>query len=349
MRSEKLLTAGVVAIILLTFTGLISSSYFLSKTIRPFSGKKVYHMHAADSNAYVFVDSLKTTAPDSVIAVQHNPPDTVTLRSVQFTLNHNPSLAVWIMTIAIMVGTACGLIVPLFYRIIVLTNSLNPSWKVWISAFFVTIAIGLFMWLSGRENQNLMSAFSIIETFHVLLYSVGGLKTLINGTMGVGLIAVFGIIFINFCIPLLHKMYGRDIDKILDSFRLLNDSLRFFLLAIAVLILYSLITTALMQRSINTVMVIRGFALFPTEFIYSYGLMFTVFLAAIYLPVHYHLKMEGKRIAAWMVASHDQNGIEEKIEQLEMKEPWLKTLQIFLTILSPIIGSLITDLLKHIN
>src|SRR5690606_17260188 len=112
----------------------------------------------------------------------------------------------------------------------------------------------------------------------------------------VGLIAVVGMLFINYCIPRISNVEG-DPNGRVALFQLLNDSLRFFLMAISVLILFSIVTTTLVQQSIDRVMTIRDFTLFPTEFIYAYGLIFTTFLASIYIPIQYHLKSEGKRMA----------------------------------------------------
>lgn len=348
-ESEKLHSGAIVTVILLIFIGLFASIYILDKNIRPFNGERFYKMHRADNNTYIFIDSLKSEN-DPAAATVASVPDIVFLSGARLTLNQNPSLTIWMMTIAMMVGTALGLVLPISFQIKRLLKKFRTSAAAFAGLIFLTLLIGVFLMLTSKGNPGLiMSAFNIIEEFQVLLYDATQLMTLIYLTMGIGLVAVFGMLLVNYCITRLSLLANNDPAGILYLFRLLNDSLHFFLMAISVLILFSVITSALIQQSIDTVMTIRGFTLFPTEFIYAYGLIFTIFLAAIYIPIHYHLKAEGKRIADQLRESNESEFTEEKAKQLEMKEPTKKSIQVLLTILAPILGSVFTDLLKQIT
>lgn len=356
MNIGKLTPAAINAVILLVFTGLFISLYILKNNILPFNGERVYKMHRSTDNFYIFIDSLSLDNTPPVTSTETAPAQ-VRINAGSLTLNHNPSLAVWMMAVSVMFGTALGLIIPLLFQVLKLQKIFRASWRTWIFQIIFGLLIGAFLAAASHESSPvkighdapdlLLSAFNIITEFKVLLRDVSGLMVMINITMLVGLIAVVGMLFINYCIPHISNVEG-DPNGRVALFQLLNDSLRFFLMAISVLILFSIVTTTLVQQSIDRVMTIRDFTLFPTEFIYAYGLIFTTFLASIYIPIQYHLKSEGKRMAD----AFRQSGVtiaEENIKQLEMKEPAAKNIQVFFTILAPILGSVFTDLLKHIT
>jgi hypothetical protein len=352
---------GTFIIILFALIGLFGTTFILSRTIRPnFEGKKVVDMIKLQKENYcLFVPEIVVPMEDGSLKKKHVTPlrsgfsvsNSVILMGSLLTLNRNPKLLIWILIFSIMVATALGFVLPLIYQIFRIVENHHPSTKRISTCFIFTVLISLGVFqLSTGKSDNILEIFEVIDKFHVLLLGSFTVKILVAFVITCGLVPIFGMLLIHSCINSLAKKTGHS-DRIVERFGLLNESLTFFLTISSVLIMFSIASTSFLQQSINSILEIKDagtrIEIFPSDFIYAYGLIFTIFLAIIYIPVYQQLKMKGKLIKEQLESLNSEyNLANDDLAQLEMKDSALKRIQVFASILAPILGSVITEGIK---
>jgi hypothetical protein len=160
-----------------------------------------------------------------------------------------------------------------------------------------------------------------------------------------GIAGIFGQLTINKAIDQLPDsldgMTEKEVKTAAGNFTLLHKNLKFILVASAALIVLTILTTDAMKRSINAE-IKTNIEIFPSEFVYIYGLVFTFYLAIFYLPVFYHLRKKGELLAADVAQTEKENAD----SAFFIKETPLQNFITVFSILSPIITSLAPDLLK---
>ena len=330
------------------FNDDISHAFELKKT----DDTSYYHFQVAS-------DTLaKATMTNKNVKVEDIKPTVAKVGRAKFLFNSNPILLVWMLVFSMMLGTATGLLLPVCGWI----KNLYVTFKPNVMAIVLLIIVILVIITGGEFLQtpdfvNLLTAFEITRCFKILFLCTTGLNVIIRVTMLIGGATVLGMFVINACIPKIEDAAQNDSKKIVELYELLRQGLKFFLTVLSVLIVYSIFTSSLFQQTLNNSIVIKGldnFTLFPSEFIYAYGLLFTIILAIIYLPIDYHLRYHGKKMAALIQQAMPTDEAqlktaEKEIKILESQDSGLKSLNIFLTILSPILGSAFSEIIKHIS
>jgi len=210
------------------------------------------------------------------------------------------------------------------------------------AGFVILFFIGLVVFSTG-ESAKLLSAFSMICKFHVLLTCTTDVKNLIGITTAIGCASIYGMLTVNLATSKVTTFSHSDQ---ITKFTALNNSLKFFLSSASILIMFSVVTTGFIQQALENVLSIKGFEVFPSEYIYAYGLVFTVFLGAVYLPIAQHLRSEGRRMLMRFESQQQSEQQKEMVEKLDIKESGLKNMQVILSILSPILGSIFSEVIK---
>lgn len=146
-----------------------------------------------------------------------------------------------------------------------------------------------------------------------------------------------------------------SVTQIARRYESMDRRLRFLLLSLALLIIYSVLTSATFQQVLSKAMYLNNGKniLLPSEYVYAYGLSFTVLLGIIYLPIDLHLRDQGKKIAS-KIRSEAGNDVQRLKDEkdlliLEGKESGLKNFSSVLAILSPVLGSAFTEFVKNIS
>lgn len=103
---------------------------------------------------------------------------------------------------------------------------------------------------------------------------------------------------------------------------MLRQKLRFFLWVIAAFIVFAILTTDALRRSILSE-VLANIELFPSNFVYIYGLIFTFFLAVLYLPIYFRLRSKGESVAEMI-----DTRLKSENKPKEERENYLTTFQI---------------------
>lgn len=270
-------------------------------------------------------------------------------------LQDNSPVFVALAVIAVFVGCAAGL-VPFLYNII---NELFSAFKydrtVWIYTGLITAGLGLLILLTQvlpyyQQPINLMEDFKILLKYENIfgrprMFSINAF--VIFGIV-VALTGVFGQLLINKSIGLLpdsilifDKQEQKSVSK---KFLLLRNSLNFFLYADATLVVFSVINTEALRGAIKNE-VSANIELFPQNYVYLCGLCFTFFLAVVYIPIFQHLKDKGSHYLD-QLTDESEPCDEKTINILTIEQTPLSSLKVALTILSPVLTSLVPGILK---
>jgi hypothetical protein len=249
-----------------------------------------------------------------------------------------------------MLAIAFGLVLPLFDNLHKIKEKFLKSQNLtWIIVISIAVSFAVILLGSGKLIH-ILTAFEIARYFRVVFSDTLGPNAIVILTMLIGGIAIFGILLVNKSIPEIQQLAGKDQKKATALYNELGDGLHFFLTVLSLLVMFSVFNTTLLQQALTNEISINGvkqFKVFPSEFIYAYGLIFTIILAIIYLPVDYHLRLAGVELSNTFPSDQSANAKSDGLSAI--KESGLKNLNIFLTLLSPILGSAFSEVIKHIS
>lgn len=87
--------------------------------------------------------------------------------------------------------------------------------------------------------------------------------------------------------------------------------------------------------------------IFPQNFVYLYGLMFTFYLALFYIPIFFRLKFKGRSMMNKIILNEDDDKKYKYLSKIFlMEETALDNLKATLSILAPVLSSLLPNILK---
>lgn len=342
-KQEKVPTWVAHITIILVMIGFLGSMFLLLGDIVPDGrGKRIYRVEISDSTRFILSDVADTIQAELIN--ETNP--VVEKRSFsnsQLTFNQNPKLLIWMLLFSSMVAAALGLLAPAIGEIRKVILVFKPRKR---SYFFNGSIIVVLLLLTGffgvgNKTEAMVTVVTIIEKFEILLSDTTVFAGLIRVTSFCGCTALFGMLVVTSSV----RQLDASETTAMSQFKILNLALRFFLTAISVLILCAVVTTSLMQQAIEAVIGFKNYVLFPVDFVYSYGMIFTILLAIVYIPIHFHLQTKGNEIEE---ALEKAGQSPEKVKSLG-KESSLKNLQVLFSILAPALGGIFSEILKHIG
>ncbi len=263
-------------------------------------------------------------------------------------LNRHPRFLVWGMLISIMIAISIGLL-PMYCKLInIFIKDYNfRAWKISVY-ILLAIIIGIICYFIHITSQKLLSAVDIITDFGIL-FKIGIIVDILNFIpLACSVFGVAVLLMIPKAADSLSKNLEveKDINVTISLFKKLDLITMILLYSLATIIAFSVLTTGALRESIGETIEVKGFDIFPVEIVYSYGLFFTVFLAFIYLPVQFYLKIKTIEIIDKLkkiTRDFDVNEmkIESYIEELDVKATPFSTFTTSLTILAPLISSLL--------
>lgn len=187
----------------------------------------------------------------------------------------------------------------------------------------------------------------MIEKFRILLNSVDIIRGIVLYTLAIGMIAVYGQLLINKSVnelpATIHQLSAGEIKAVSLKFILLRQKLKFFLICCAALIVFAIITTQLARSAILTE-IQTDIDIVPASFVYIYGMIFTFFLAVLYLPLYHRLKQKG---VAMLNVAEDEAVEKEKdpvLKRFIIKETPVESFKITFSILAPILTTIIPNI-----
>jgi len=135
-------------------------------------------------------------------------------------------------------------------------------------------------------------------------------------------------------------------DTFKAKFNLLSHSLKFFLAVATVLITFSVFTTGTLRKAILLEVIVEGVNMIPIEFVYLYGLQFTIVLVIFCLPIYFQLRIKGQDIINSSKNEPEPNEPAIKNMELFMQESVVDTFKVGFAILEPLISSILPDVLN---
>jgi hypothetical protein len=298
------------------------------------------------------VDTLRVTVhPHSMVlpAVAILPKPAVTINYAKLYFTYNVPFLIWMALISITVGCALALMPVVLHTIKNIYRLFNQKPKNLFRAVGIALLIGWFIYLTNNNHYVLM-LFHFMGYSKILLRHPNALNVLILIGMITGLAAICGQLLINNAITQLpHDITTLDAanrKKAAKEFAFLKAQLKFFLTVDAILIVLSIITTDTLRRSIIREVLVSGTnqeGLFPVEFAYMYGLVFTLYLALLYLPIYYRLRSKGMGMVEGIADTDEGNKLKAGFS---ITESPLESFKVALSILAPVATALIPGIIK---
>ena len=265
----------------------------------------------------------------------------------QYGFNNNPVLLVWIMLILIMVTLASGSCVLFLIEIVKLKNQYRIPQRDILVASLVSILVIAFTLLSLASNPGVYFTPQIEHDFGTLFNKPMILNAIPVGTLVFMIPAISTMLLIGLLAQKPFNAMGSSLAQVARSYLSLKKLLLYALQVLAVVIGFSVITTDTLGKAIKKQMHIdpAHFDLFPKEYSYVYGLMFSLFLALLYIPVS--LQLSGR--LEMLVELNEENGAPlkaELIKAMTKENSVLDNVKVVLTVFSPLLSSLLPDTFK---
>ncbi len=217
------------------------------------------------------------------------------------------------------------------------------DWKL----LLLTVGLLILIPFVSSYNRFLITPIEVIEKFHILINSPAIIRGIVLYTLAVSMIAVYGQLLINKSVnelpDTIRHLSADDIKTHSLKFILLRQKLKFFLVCCAALIVFAIITTQL-ARSAILKEIKTDIDIVPVSFVYVYGMIFTFFLAVLYLPLYHRLKQKGVA----MLNLNDDEALDKEndfvLKRFIIKESPIESFKITFSILAPILTTLIPNI-----
>ncbi len=263
-------------------------------------------------------------------------------------MSYNPLFLAWMALISVMTGFSASLSFVLSNEIKDLKRIFNLDRKDMRFIYLFTAAIALGIYFT-KSNKHVQTLFELMEDGKILVWHPRWLEILVIISLVAGCFAVAGQLTINKAIDTLaasvNSLAPQAQKDQLKRFKFLSAKLKGFLMIGAVLIVFTIITTDMLRRAVLAEIILSDkHNIFPREFVYLYGMIFTFFLALVYLPIHYRLKYKGECMVQELDAKNEE--ARHLVDSFTLKETPLENFKVAFSILAPVVSSLVPELLK---
>jgi hypothetical protein len=347
----------IVLIILMGAAGLMGTITYLTWDLK-MSANSVQHWAVKDSSGTVIkgqaalVDTLRVVIhPNSMRlpAPAKLPKPDVTLNYAELYLTYNTPFLIWMVLIAVTVACALALAPVIIKTIQDIYKTFGQKWTNICKAALIALLLGTFI-CQTNSNSYVMMLFTFLKDSHVLLNHPGVLNVFIFIALFTGLMAMCGQLLINDAIGALpddvSNMEAGKLAVALNNFLLLKGRLKFLLSVDAAIIVLAIFTTDALRRAIIQEVQVTGTnkgGIFPQEFAYMYGMVFTLYLALLYLPIYYRLRSKGTS----MVRNAPDTDEGKKLSaKFQIAESPVESFKVALSILAPVVSALLPGIIK---
>lgn len=356
-RNTTPTASAILLIIFLGAAGLLGTLKFLTYNVK-MSGYRLEHWAIRDSSLTIngrvmLVDTLKVVVHPNIALqkpLEHDIKADLDWNYRDLYMTYNPVFLVWMALISVMI--ACSLALsPVLIKLIRDIYQLFGLRRIYlIKAVLGALLIGVFINQTNKVPFVLV-LFKILYKAKILISHPYWLTSLIMICMVAGLIAIAGQLMVNYAVTKLpeniFELDAAQQKKEVARFMLLRSSLKFFLMTDAALIVFSILTTDALKRAVFQeikILNVPAHELFPQEFVYLYGVVFTLYLALLYLPVYYRLKYKGESMVQSLNTASEPDA--KLAESFLIRESPLESFKVALSILAPVVSSLLPELIK---
>lgn len=265
--------------------------------------------------------------------------------SRKFFFNRFPGLMLWIMMISIAIGFSAFITPFLFVEIIRFSRSLH--WSNWVASTLISVLLLAFLFVpQGFEMSNPKSSLLLFpkEVIDLLGYGVSAFGLFFNlSAPFIG--AVFWLILVFNMNAFISKLANNlDNPKVADQLLEVQINFEKYFIIIALLLAYTIICTRTFISAYNTMLNSDpSQPFFPVEFSLMNGLMQTFILTLIYLGITFNFNYIKEAINK---SPHKHKINPLSLQALNKEKQFPDILKIILTILAPLIGNGLQDLLK---
>ncbi|MEM6685634.1 MAG: hypothetical protein AAF617_07525 [Bacteroidota bacterium] len=252
-------------------------------------------------------------------------------------MNRNPKLALWILLISIAVGFTFFLS-PLFYsEIRRYSSGLSTVVRVRNVLFSILIFILLVvpLFLPHKVYPGILFKPTDVSIFFDAGFSNAAIM---SGATVPFVCAIFWLILIFTVNSKISQLYKVNSASMLLQFKIIKADVEKYFIAIAFFLAFTIFCKDTLLTTLNALSS-KEPMLFPKEFAFSNGLIQTFFLVLIYFGIQANFSRIKKGIYL-----NDSIKKEEK-EALEEETSFFNYVKVILTMLAPLLGSGIQDLL----
>jgi hypothetical protein len=339
---------SLMVVIIFAFIGYLSTYLWISSNIRHPEFNQTINVlqNKVDQNYYEI-------NPDTLSVFENNL-KTVEIDKEDILFNRNPTFLIWTTLILIMITIASGGFPVFIWQIIQLKNTFKLNFRHVLYAILFALAVTLFLFVFQMSTTGFYMPSKIIDDFEILFKHGNIIPKIVIVTF----VLQFPIIILIFMIGIsanninINSINKQNIDNTVSGFSMLNQILLNSLQILAILVVFSVLTTSALQQSIKSTLIIKNIDIFPNEVSYVYGLYFSLFLAIIYIPTYIFLRNCQNNLKQNL-----QNEIESEkslntewyknvIANLSTGGTALDNLKLSLTVLAPLISSFLPEQLR---
>lgn len=264
------------------------------------------------------------------------------------TLFHrNPAFLIWTALTVIMICVAFGAAPVFIMQIKTIKHDFDITTKDVTTAFVFSLLLLIVLTVSRINFQGYYGPELIVESFKVLFNHYWVLWVIVLLTLCLQIPALMTIFLIGQSATRIKLVDGskKSVNKAVAELSKLSGSLNSALQMIAVIVVFSVLTSGSLRASILNEIKLEGFNLFPTEAVYVYGITFTLFLAIVYIPTHYLLNQSKLQLEKEIAEkTGDEKAAKEYFEKTSTTAAIIN-IKTALTVLAPLITSFLPEYL----
>jgi hypothetical protein len=307
-------------------------------------GEKTFYLPVKSNFA---IDTTRQTLKTPLVATR-----------ADILFHQNPTLLVWLILICIMVAVAAGSVPVSLVQITDLKTEFNLQWDQLGKAILYAFFLALFLILTNGHLSGYYSPPEIIDKFGILFKHGWVLPTIVLFTILLASPAFAHVFLIGLVSGKVGNIDKKDrmiIDKALRRMRYLNLSLQNALQLLAVIVVFSVLTSTALGQAMRATMQVKGFDVYPKEVSIVYGLYFTLFLCIIYVPVYFFIKQNYLKLKemAWELKMSDPEKNDawynNQFGQSKFEGTAIDNLKLGFTMLSPLLSGFLPKTLGFFN
>jgi hypothetical protein len=356
-------STGILLVVLCAVLGYGITSWFVLRNVIQYSvPRKSLLIEVPNGNRTKenVIFSLKVTSNlpiDSVSSVR--PIDYVPIVKKNILFHQNPSFLIWTFLISTMISIAAGSVPFFISKIFELKKKFSLSRKkVWIGGFLYAGLLDLFIILTNNRTTGFYQPPHIIDDFHILFNDGSIISALVLTNLILilpGLVVMFltGVSSDSIYIGAKNNINDinfsnkESIEDAVKKLKYLNMLLQNTLQIMAIIVVFSVLTTSALGDSIRSTLKVEGLDLFPKQIGYIYGMYFSLFLCIVYIPIYYYLKNNYnglKELAADPInIPNSTEWYTSLFGDVKFEGSAIENLKLALTIIAPIITSFLPN------
>jgi hypothetical protein len=354
---------GIILIILCAIVAFASTSYLLkTHTIQYSSLPKAVSVKVNDPNSPGRAKILK-------LQVYSNLPVDTAQRSIyggkyigdDLLFHQNPTFLMWTMLICIMISIAAGSFPAFIGQIRQLKEDFKLRPVDIRFGLFCAIVLTSFLAFTNMRLPGYYAPPAIMRDLHILFETPNAALWIVGITMVLMIPALTVIFLVAKCSDRIlagpqkkdndpnQTLDITDIEQATAKLKIIHKSLQNVLYVLAVIVVFTVLTSTALGQSIKATVGIRGFDLFPKEASLVYGLYFSLFLCIIYIPVYYYIKLNYNRLKEKANELNPSDDIKEKpwykdlFSDTRFEGTALDNLKLAFTLLAPLLTSFLPE------